>query len=109
MKLARALRCMEPFGHGNPEPVFATSAFPVIAIRNHPAKTGLHPHLSLKCRVAPGATVQAWFWRNGEKAEELQGVQQIDLCYRLEINQYQGTETVQLNIQDLRLPQSEIQ
>jgi single-stranded-DNA-specific exonuclease len=109
MKLARELHCMEPFGHGNPEPVFATSAFPVIAIRNHPARTGQHPHLSLKCRVAQGAAVQAWYWRNGEKAEELQGAPQLDLCYRLEINRYQGNETVQLNIQDLRLPQSEIQ
>ena len=48
------------------------------------------------------------YWRNGEKAEELQGVGQIDLCYHLEINEYRGMQEIQLNVQDLRLPESEI-
>jgi single-stranded-DNA-specific exonuclease len=110
MELARELRRLEPFGHGNHEPVFATRAVPLVAVKNQPHKTPSQPpHLSLRCRLAHAGVVQAWFWRNGEKAEELQGVQQVDLCYHLEINEYRGMQEVRLNVQDLRLPQSELQ
>jgi len=109
MELAQELRRLEPFGNGNPEPVFATRAFPVMAVRSQPPKTGTQPHLSLRCRLSHGGAVQAWYWRNGEKAEELQGVNQIDLCYHLEINEYRGMQEIQLNVQDLRLPEEEIQ
>src|SRR5262249_43266348 len=98
------------------------------------ARTGSHSHLFLHCRLAggdarreargaaeqelapraprlasPPGRVKAIYWRNGEKAEELRGVGQIDLCYHLEVNDYQGLRSVQLNIQDLRLPQDAIE
>jgi len=53
--------------------------------------------------------VQAIYWRNGEKAEELRGVERIDLCYHLELNDYRGLQELRLNVKDLRLPQDEIQ
>jgi single-stranded-DNA-specific exonuclease len=48
LALARELRRLEPFGHGNPEPVFATRAFPLLAAEVLPAKTGTQPHLTLR-------------------------------------------------------------
>ena len=147
--LARELRRLEPFGHGNPEPVFVTRAFPLLAADVLRPKTGTQPHLTLRlgtagrsdggrgvggeaatedevrdghppvppslrrppaARVsAPSRIVPAVYWRNGEKADELQGVERIDLCYHLEINEYRGMPEVRLNVKDLRLPEEEIQ
>lgn len=124
MELAWELRRLEPFGHGNPMPLFATRALPLLSAERLTARTGMHPHLSLRCRLngavsrQPSAitqrgarpssrTVQAIYWRGGDKAEELQGVAQIDLCYHLEIDDYRGLQDVRLNVKDLRLPQHE--
>jgi single-stranded-DNA-specific exonuclease len=116
LELAREMCRLEPFGHGNPEPLFATRAFPLLAAEVLRAKTGTQPHLKLRLGMArknapaSGARfVPAVYWRNGEKADELQGVDRIDLCYHMEINEYRGMQEVQLNVRDLRLSEVEIQ
>jgi single-stranded-DNA-specific exonuclease len=116
LDLAREVRRLEPFGNGNPQPLFATEAFPLLAAELLRAKSGTQPHLKLRLGAAVGNTpaprarfLPAVYWRNGEKAEELQGVDRIDLCYHVEINEYRGMQEVQLNVRDLRLSQGEIQ
>jgi single-stranded-DNA-specific exonuclease len=105
LRLAHELRVLEPYGHGNPLPLFATRALPLMIAQEMRARTGTVPHLSLRCRLPAGSPVQAIFWRNGEKAEELRGAAAIDLCYHLEINEFRGARELRLNVKDLRLPQ----
>jgi single-stranded-DNA-specific exonuclease len=109
LRLARELQRLEPFGHGNAEPIFMTQSVPLVAADVWQPKTGNVPHLSLRCRLAAGSPVHAIFWRNGEKADELRGVQQIDLCYQLEVDEYRGMPDLRLIVKDLRLPADEIQ
>jgi single-stranded-DNA-specific exonuclease len=133
--LAHELRLLEPFGHGNPEPLFATRGMSLVAAQVMEARSGTQPHLSLRCRLdpargvpdgrPPGAPkrleplssaarqgtqiVEAIYWRNGEKAEELRGVGHVDICYHLQINEYRGLKELRLNVKDLRLSQEETQ
>ncbi len=104
---ARALRQAGPWGQGFPEPIF-DGGFLVADARIVGGK-----HLKLLVRRAPGTSTDACFdaiaFRYADAAgnfplppSALQGAA-VDLAYRLEINEFNGTESVQLNCQHVGL------
>jgi single-stranded-DNA-specific exonuclease len=104
---ARALRGAGPWGQGFPEPVF-DGAFDVIETRIVGEK-----HLKFKVRAVPtGASGVASgvafdaiaFGYVGGGAEDgaVRAGARVELAYRLEINEYDGTERVQLRCEHLR-------
>lgn len=106
-RLARELGMLEPFGHGNPEPLFGSRGLAVARIqRLNPRQAGTADHLKLQLRLAsaqgPAPMVEAVWWRNGHRADELSENAEVDLCYRLELDTYWGDGRVRLNVREMR-------
>ena len=93
------LRHFEPFGVGNPSPVFATRNVRLSVPARVVGTDGL------KLRIA-GATRdrEALGWGMGELAPELPLEMPFDIAYRLERDTYQGESRLQLRIADIRTP-----
>jgi single-stranded-DNA-specific exonuclease len=99
---ARVLKHAGPWGQGFPEPVF-DGGFVVADVRVVGGK-----HLKLKLREARGeACFEAIAFGHADAAvgaaTHIQPGAAVELAYRLEINEYNGTESVQLNCQHLGL------
>lgn len=92
LSLARSLSSLAPFGAGNSEPLFLIQNQVLSDVRLVGSE-GTH----LQCRV--GGTKGIAF-RFGEYATQLSGP--VDLACRIGINSWQGRETVQVVIEDIR-------
>jgi len=103
VQMARVLRGAGPWGQGFPEPMF-DGAFRIIDAR---IVGGKHLKLQLRDAAAPGAAqLEAIaFGYVGGAAEDpsLRPGVEVRLAYRLEVNEYNGVERVQLNCQHLKL------
>jgi single-stranded-DNA-specific exonuclease len=122
--LAGWLRKLEPFGHGNSEPIFIARsarllAAPRIMKAQHlrlelaqvAAVTGSSPTTlpntsptSLPASAAPVAVIRAVGWNLAERADELQLVQGslIDLAYRIRENDHPDFGGLEIEIMSLR-------
>lgn len=104
-RLARELLLLEPYGHGNPEPLFGARGLPIARVqRLAPRQQGTADHLKLHLRLTgePDSLVEAVYWRQGHRAEELGENAQVDLCFLLELDTYWGEARVRLNVRDMR-------
>ncbi len=96
---ARVLRGAGPWGQGFPEPVF-DGEFRVIDSRIVGGK-----HLKLQLQMPAGAdgSIEAIAFGFGAEAARIGQGASLELAYRLEVNQFRGTERVQLNCQQVNL------
>jgi single-stranded-DNA-specific exonuclease len=97
---ARVLRGAGPWGQGFPEPVF-DGDFQIVDTRIVGGK-----HLKMQLRAMDGDPVEAIsFGYIGGAAEDplLRNGARIQLAYRLEVNDFRGSERVQLNCQHFKL------
>lgn len=92
-KLVLDLQKFEPFGFGNPSPVFATKGMQISDIRT----VGNGKHLKFKAE-----RIDAIAFSKGELATILQNGQLIDLAYSLEVDSYNGFEKLQLKVKDIK-------
>jgi len=91
------LKKMEPFGLGNPTPVFVARNLPLALA---PRVVG---EKHLKLRVGKGAKLfDALGWNQGEQAKLLKPGDSLDLAFTLGENIYQGIASLQMVIKDLR-------
>jgi single-stranded-DNA-specific exonuclease len=99
--LESLLRHFEPFGVGNPTPVFLSRNVRLTAAPRIVGTDGL------KLRVASGTRDRdALGWGMGELASELSVDTPLDLAYRLERDTYMGESRLQLRIADVRVADS---
>ena len=97
-ELEAVLRHFEPFGVGNPTPVFLSRN---VRLSMAPRIVGTD---GLKLRIATATRDRdALGWGMGDLAAEITPETAIDLAYRLERDTYQGETRLQLRIADLRL------
>ncbi len=91
-KLVSDLQKFEPFGFGNPRPIFATYGIQVSDLRT----VGSGKHLKGKVKdldfIAFGM---------GELANMLSSGQAVDMAHTPEIDHYNGSEKLQLKIKDI--------
>jgi single-stranded-DNA-specific exonuclease len=87
---------LEPFGMGNPRPLFATMGVDVLDRR---AVGAGNKHLKLTVSQA-GRVFDAIAFNQGELYSRTGGA--VDLVFHFERNHYRGVTTMQLNIQDIR-------
>jgi single-stranded-DNA-specific exonuclease len=102
-KLIEDLQKFEPFGFGNPRPIFASDNLIISDIRT--VGEGKH----LKFKVTKGhperseGSIDCIAFKMGELAKDLQNGQLISLAYSPELNTYNGLEKIQLKVKDLKL------
>jgi len=96
--VARELRAGGPWGQNFPEPLF-DGQFTVVETRTLGER-----HLKLKVRAGTGPICEAIAFRyfDADDAEPIAVAQQIELAYRLDVNEYAGTERLQLVVELLR-------
>jgi single-stranded-DNA-specific exonuclease len=98
-KLLQELGMLEPFGAGNPRPVFITQGMRVLS---EPQKIK-EQHLKLRIAGDDNRPFEAIWWRGVEEAEHIPQVnQRIDLAYEFEANRWDGNIKLQLNVKDIR-------
>ena len=96
-ELERMVRHFEPFGVGNPSPVFRTRGARLAAPPRRVGGDGL----KLSLDVARG-TMDAIGWGLAQRAELLDVARPVDLAYRLERDEYRGVSRLQLKVADVR-------
>lgn len=96
-ELERLLRHLEPFGIGNPGPLFEARGVRVTAGARRVGTDGV------KAVVAAGTRrVEMIGWGLSDRAEELAEGAVLDLVYRLERNEYRGRSSLQFGLVDFR-------
>lgn len=99
-QLWQDLSALEPFGAGNPRPVFVTRGFRVIS----EPQVIKEQHLKLRLAGADNRPIEAIWWRGIEEVEQTPAPnQRIDLAYELEANRWNGDIRLQLNVKDMRV------
>src|SRR5437870_9627086 len=98
-QLSQDLRELEPFGAGNPRPVFITRGWRVM---NEP-QILKEQHLKMRVAGDDNRPFEAIWWRGVEETEQTPVVnQRLDLAYELEANRWNGEIKLQLNVKDLK-------
>jgi len=102
VKLARPdlleeLRLFEPYGCGNPEPVFETHSVEVVA----PPRCLKDKHLKLRI-MQGGRAADCLWWGEGARATEIAVGDRLSLAFTLSENTYGGFIQAQLNLKDAK-------
>jgi len=87
---------LEPFGNGNPNPVFMTPAVSILDVRKVGANKN---HLKMTIEDQ-GKIFNAIAFRQGERIRELYGL--IDIAYTANTSYWSGRETIELKVEDFR-------
>jgi single-stranded-DNA-specific exonuclease len=104
-ELYEQLQQLQPFGFGNPEPVFLSKGVQVIDFRKIGAD-GKH----LKLRILSNSMnheqgtrnyFDAVFFNHGNLSDQLKPDQSVDIVYTIDMNQWNGTRSIQLKIKDI--------
>lgn len=100
LKLVDELRMLEPFGAGNPKPIFATGGL-VLAEEPFVMKD---KHLKLRLVGGDGRQFEAVWWDGVEKSvgRELEARSHVEVAYTPEANTWQGNTRLQLVVEDVR-------
>lgn len=98
MGLASELELLDPHGEENPPPTFVTYKLKLIDIR----RVGDGSHL--KTRFTDGKiTLDSIGFSLGELFSKLKLGENYDLAYNLEVNEFNGLESAQLNLVDIAI------
>ncbi|MEI8218201.1 MAG: single-stranded-DNA-specific exonuclease RecJ [Elusimicrobiota bacterium] len=99
LALVQDLARLEPFGTGNPFPLFAVSA---VRIREKTLLGATGTHLKMKISGTDGATVPAIGWNWGDRADDFPADTPMSMAVQLDINVWQDKRSVQLIILDVK-------
>lgn len=97
VELEGLVRHFEPFGMGNPAPMFAATGVRLAAAPRRVGTDGVK--LALR---ADSGTLDAIGWGMGSHYSNLHISRPVDVAFRLEREEYRGVSRLQLKIADLR-------
>ena len=92
--LWRFLAHFEPFGQGNPRPVFLARS---VELRGKPQVVG-EEHLRLKLDAGGGVTSDAIAFGQAADAEWMDETSRIDVAFHLRLKEWQGNEYLQAQV-----------
>lgn len=95
MDIFTSMKLLEPYGESNSSPLFVSKNLKVESVR----LLSNDKHIKLTLRDG-NILLSAIGFNLGDKAVRLGD--KIDLVYALEINKYNNTETIQLNVKDIK-------
>lgn len=93
------LRHLEPFGPGNPRPVFVTRNICNYRYTRRVGKQGEHLKLDVTDKTS---AMQGIAFGKGEYALPLMNGENMDICYSLQQNTFNGQTTIQMMVQDIK-------
>ena len=102
LKEVRGLSAMEPFGMGNPQPVFLMNDVSIEEITPISHDRHIKLHLSRK-----GRSFYAFVFGMGAKSCQFVKGDLLDIVFSAEINSYRGNENVQLVVKDVKWAECE--
>lgn len=98
----RDLNRFQPFGPGNPTPVFVTRG---VVSHGETKLVGAdceHLRMDLMQRQKPNTTIQTIAFQQPTHYEWIRAGHPIDVCYQIVENHYRGSVSVQLRIKDIK-------
>lgn len=95
-RLVEDVSRLEPFGYGNPEPLFGSKDLEVV----NPRVVGRN-HLKMTLR-SNNISVDSIGYSMGERLEEVQGTYAVDAVFAPTINEWGDRRTLQLNLKAFR-------
>lgn len=104
MEFAEELQILEPYGVGNPMPVFAMRDMELIECT--PVSGGKHTRLTLS---SEGKTFSAMSFSTSPSALDLYAGDRVDILFTLDINEYNGRRSVQFIARDTRLAKASLE
>jgi single-stranded-DNA-specific exonuclease len=99
LTLYRKISQLEPFGFGNPKPVFVARGVQVDSVR-----TVGQQNQHLKLYLKDGQKVISGIgFGLGERAGKIDRKDMVEIAFSIDLNQYQGRENLELKILDFKL------
>ena len=95
-EMVQSLDLLEPFGEGNKTPIFSFKNLKIDSIRS--LTEGKHLKLSLKSN---STYVNAIGFNLGHLANEYRIGDRVDVVGNIEINSFNGTDSIQINVKDM--------
>lgn len=99
-QFVQVMKCLEPFGPGNPRPVFLTRNLINNSGTRAVGREGQHLRLDVTDRTAAITGIAYW---QADKALHLQNGRSADICYELEENTFNHKTIVQMKPVEIRL------
>jgi single-stranded-DNA-specific exonuclease len=98
MAMGYKLEAFKPYGNGNEEPTLVLKGARIQSIRPV-GKTGEHLQLPISVN---GKTFKAIAFRFGTHADKIDPTRTYDVAFNLEINEWNGSKSLQLKVVDLK-------
>ncbi len=95
----KQIQYLQPVGYGNPEATFVSRG---VRVRQARAVGSGGEHLKLILEDERGLLWDGIGFRLGSLAGEIVSGSRVDMLYQLEINEYNGQRSFQLNVKDIR-------
>ena len=95
----KVIRCLEPFGPGNPRPLFATRRLINHRDTRVVGKTGEHLRLDVTDRAY---AITGIAFGRADMADYIQNGNPVDICYELDENTFNNRTTIQMMVQDIK-------
>ena len=96
-ELEKLVRHFEPFGIGNPAPVFRSLGAALATTPRRIGADGLRLAFDL-----PRGSIEGIGWGMADRANSLDVKRPVDIAYRLERDEYRGVSRLQLKLADVR-------
>lgn len=93
------IRDVEPFGYGNRRPVFWVKNAVITEVQG----VGDNKHMKLVVKGESGDSLNCIFFGGGEWLDKIAVGDMIDMIGGLDINRWNGNETLQFKVQDINL------
>lgn len=93
------LQHLEPFGPGNPRPIFVTRNVINHRYTKRVGKMGEHLRLDVTDQTA---AITGISFGKGELALHIQNGNPVDVCYEINENTYNNVSTIQMMVQDIK-------
>jgi len=98
-ELYHAIQELQPFGIGNPQPVFALNKAECLTVQRIGKN---NQHLKLSLRNPQGAPMTGLWFGHGSWADSYQPNQPVNLAFTLDQNTWRDRTTLQLMIKDIK-------
>jgi single-stranded-DNA-specific exonuclease len=98
LEMVEEITRLEPFGPGNPQPVFEASGVTVVQA----PRVLKEKHLKLRVQQASRWLDCVW-WGAGERANDIFAGDRVSLAFTLSENTYNNNTQVQLTLKDLKI------